>query len=62
MSLLTWPFNNICGLWMDKLVIAASRVNHAHTQKDGKYTVAVGDPTMDGCNTEEKLDAEGSFG
>lgn len=62
MSLLTWPFNNIRGLWMDKLVIAASRVNRAHTQRDGKYTVAVGDPTMDGCNTEETLDAKESFG
>lgn len=35
---------------MDMLVIAASSVTCAHTQQDGKYTVALTDPKMDGFN------------
>lgn len=35
---------------MDILVIAASSVTCAHTQQDGKYTVALTDPKMDGLN------------
>lgn len=38
---------------MDILVIAASSLTcaHTHTQRDGKYIVALTDPKMDGYNT-----------
>lgn len=40
---------------MDIIVIAASSVTCAHTQQDGKYTVALTDPKMDGFNKLAKV-------